>query len=167
MLNEDFVTEEKETVCFTGHRVIDESEANEVYSEIEKAISKGYKTFLSGGAKGFDNFAGLAVLNLKEKYSDIKLIMILPFKKSGMLKYLENKDKEILEYLCDEADAVIELSKRHHKDCFRDRNFELANRSSYCIAYCKRKRSGTAQTIRFMREKGGFVSNIVNPPENF
>lgn len=73
------------TACFTGHRSqklpwrFNENDErclvmrNTLTVEIEKAIQRGYKTFLCGMALGFDMICAETVLKLKEKYSYIKL----------------------------------------------------------------------------------------------
>ena len=70
--------DEKKTVCFTGHRQINKSKLKNLPMEIEKSISIGYDTFLSGGAIGFDQFAASHILRLKKKYPYIRLIFVLP-----------------------------------------------------------------------------------------
>lgn len=68
------------TACFTGHRsqklpwrFNEEDERCQAMkatlaTEIEKAIQKGYRTFLSGMALGFDMICTETVLAFKEKY---------------------------------------------------------------------------------------------------
>ena len=64
--------EEKEkTVCFSGHRDMKES-ADKLESRlsetVKKLIEKGYTSFVTGGARGFDTLAAETVLKLKETY---------------------------------------------------------------------------------------------------
>ena len=77
-------------VFFTGHRPNafgDWDEDNDMardikrwlYGAIERAIKQGRRTFVSGLATGVDIWAGEAVLALKEKYPDIKLIAAIPY----------------------------------------------------------------------------------------
>ena len=42
-------------------------------------VSKGFKYFGTGGAFGFDTIASQAVLSVKETYSEVKLILVLPY----------------------------------------------------------------------------------------
>ena len=70
-------------VCsFTGHRQIKkEHEADLpalIYRAVEYAYSKGCRTYLAGGALGFDTLAALKVLLLRKKYPHIRLELILP-----------------------------------------------------------------------------------------
>lgn len=72
------------TVCFTGHRKIPceqyESIAGRLENELIYLIEQGYLFFGAGGALGFDTLAALTVLHLKERYPQIKLILVLPCK---------------------------------------------------------------------------------------
>lgn len=67
--------------CFTGHREITENIeklVKVVENELVKLIEKGYCYFGAGGARGFDTIAAQTVLDLKEQYPYIKLILALP-----------------------------------------------------------------------------------------
>lgn len=77
-------------VFFTGHRPNalggwdeDNDTARDVkkwlYQAIERAYKKGKKTFITGMAVGVDIWAGEAVLALKDKYHDIRLIAAVPY----------------------------------------------------------------------------------------
>ncbi len=68
------------SISFTGHRNFDNStELTESLSKIlEKLINKGYTDFYSGGAYGFDTMCEIAVLNLRNRYTYIKLHVVLP-----------------------------------------------------------------------------------------
>lgn len=66
------------TACFTGHRNVNKNEIKNLRGVIENLINLGINNFLSGGAIGFDQIAATEVINLKDKYSHIKLILILP-----------------------------------------------------------------------------------------
>ena len=71
-----------QTCCFTGHRVIPNSEieqlTNRLSLEIINLIKRGYRYFGSGGALGFDMLAAEVVLSLKATYPHINLILVLP-----------------------------------------------------------------------------------------
>lgn len=77
-------------VFFTGHRPTGLGgwdENNDIardckrwlYEAIERAIKKGKKTFITGMATGVDIWAGEAVLALKDKYHDVRLIAAIPY----------------------------------------------------------------------------------------
>ena len=72
------------TVCFSGHRELPKNRlaniADKLKMKIEALIKSGYYCFESGGALGFDILAALTVLELKQQYPQIKLILVLPCK---------------------------------------------------------------------------------------
>ena len=72
------------SVCFTGHRHIinEEKLQNRLAETLERLITDGATDFYAGGAIGFDTLAANTVLLLREKYSHIKLHLVLPCCKS-------------------------------------------------------------------------------------
>lgn len=72
------------TCCFTGHRVLPKKDISKTKSclkeKVQAAIRSGYYYFGTGGALGFDTLAAQTVLELKEEYKHIRLILVLPCK---------------------------------------------------------------------------------------
>lgn len=77
------------TLCFTGSRpsklcgYTHESYVilvDYVMNLCESYIQKGYTTFITGGAQGFDQLAFWAVNKLKRKYPNIKNVVYVPYK---------------------------------------------------------------------------------------
>lgn len=148
--------DEKSTVCFTGHRQVDYKRLDKLDDEIRLSISQGYDTFLSGGAIGFDQYAALSVIRIKKfEYPHIRLIFILPCKKDVMSKKWNIRTREEFDILCQMADDIICLSDNYYDGCMKKRNEKLVELSSYCIAYMTKELSGTGQTVRLMKKKGG------------
>lgn len=153
--------DEKKTVCFTGHRQIINAEIAVLPKEIDKCISLGYDTFLSGGALGFDQCAASAVLRLKKKHPFIKLVFVLPCDKNIMSKNWTLSQQIAFLFLLRGADDIIYTSYEYYDGCMKRRNEKLVEMSSLCIAYLRRERSGTGQTVRLMKKKGGAVINVI------
>ena len=147
-----------ERICgFTGHRIIKGEIKTRLENEISSLCEKGYNTFLSGGALGFDTAAAQTVLNLKEKY-DIKLILILPCKNQD-LKWKEY-DKEVYKNLKAQADDIIYTSDNYYNGCMLRRNDYIIDKSKIIISYQYKNTGGTAYTVRKAKEKGIEVINI-------
>ena len=72
----------EKTVCFTGHRVLPILQVSSIRQRLRKTledlIEQGYCFFGTGGALGFDTIAAQTVLNLRKKYQQIRLILVLP-----------------------------------------------------------------------------------------
>lgn len=154
------MADKNKTVCFTGHRKIKEENLILLADEIERAIKKGYDTFLSGGAVGFDQYAALKVIKLKQKYKSIRLILVLPCNKEAMSKKWNDREKGVFNYIYNNADDVILVCEEYYDGCLKERNKRLTELSSYCIAYYKRFKSGTGQTVRMAEKNKSVVINI-------
>lgn len=152
----------KQTCCFTGHRKIPQTEISKVNRKLKKAITtaikSGYRYFGAGGALGFDTIAAQTVIELKTKYPDIKLILVLP-----CLSQTRNwKDMDISKYelIKDKADKVVYVSENYTRDCFFKRNRHLVDYSSLCICYLTEQSGGTAYTIDYAKSHGLTIINI-------
>ena len=156
-------TEKSQIVCFTGHRIIGGAETNQLWNitseTIKNLIKKGMQIFISGGAIGFDTLAAQVVLRAREHNPNIKLIMALPCK-NHEARWRE-ADKKAYRHLLDNADEVVFVSEQPYFDgCMEKRNQFLAKYSGVCVAYMKRGRSGTSQTVRMARERRLSVINL-------
>lgn len=145
-----------QTACFTGHRKIELYEyeiiKQKLKIEIEKLILKGVKYFGCGGAIGFDTMAGLTVLELKRKYNNIHLIMVLPCKNQDL--YWNEYDKIIYKKLLNNASKTIYISNNFTPICMFERNNHLLKYSKYCICYLRKNYSGTGYNVRRAIEMG-------------
>lgn len=70
------------TCCFTGHRNLPKNKIPEIKSaltnEVIKLIDQGVIYYGAGGAIGFDTLAAQTIIELREDYPQIKLILIIP-----------------------------------------------------------------------------------------
>ena len=153
--------------CFTGHRALPTSGERPVILErlknhIRRLYGKGFRTFLAGGAMGFDTYAAEAVLYLKrEGLSELRLVLVLPC--GDQSARWSEADRIIYERHKGEADEVIVLSERYYDGCMRARNAYMVEHSAACIAYLTHSRSGAAQTVRMARAAGIPVYNCAEP----
>ena len=69
--------------CFTGHRDIPArilpDLKRRLAETVELLIGQGVCCFAAGGARGFDALAARVVLEMRERYPPVKLILVLPF----------------------------------------------------------------------------------------
>lgn len=153
------------TVCFTGHRSqklpwqFNEDDARcqamkaTLAIEIEKAIQRGYRTFLSGMALGFDIICAETVLAFKEKYPDIKIIGALPCKTQD-IKW-QARDRERYRSLLCRLDGVRCLYDEYiGAECMLERNRYMVNNSSLMIALFNGLSGGTKSTIEYAKKQG-------------
>lgn len=141
--------------CFTGHRLILPEHKQKLFSElvatIEHLYENGYRIFWSGGAVGFDLIGAEAVIELRKKYSDMKLFMALPCKNQH--KSWSRVEKCRYEKILNAADKTIFLCETYCTGCMHLRNKYLVDNSQVCIAYYNYTSGGTAHTVGYAREK--------------
>ncbi len=149
------------TAFFAGHRKLPsdtESIAAALKNELIMLIESGYRFFGAGGATGFDTVAALAVLELREIYPHIRLILVLPHR--AQAKHWSKKNVAVYEDTKSRADKVVYISDEFTKDCVYRRNRHFINESSVCICYLSREDSGTEKTVRAARKEGLQIINI-------
>lgn len=143
----------EKTCCFTGHRSIPTEEREELAQRLEKTILQLYQSgihyFGAGGALGFDTLAARAVLRLREEYSDVKLILVLPC--LSQTKGWRPEDATEYEQIKYQADEVIYTSQEYTRGCMHKRNRYLVDHSGICVCYLTKDSGGTAYTVRYAR----------------
>lgn len=152
----------EKTVCFTGHRTIPLLKKRKIEKRLkevlESLIQEGYCFFGAGGALGFDTIAAQTVLDLKKKYSEIKLILVLPCK--NQRRGWTDKDVSIYEKIMAQADKVVYTQEHYDRGCMFKRNRHLVDNSSVCVAYLTEDKGGTAYTVNYAQQKGVKVINV-------
>jgi len=120
-------------------------------------IGDGVIYYGAGGALGFDTLAALTVLELKQQYPQIKLILVLPCK--NQTRNWQQSDIEVYENIKSQADKVVFTSEMYYNGCMLKRNKHMVDNSGYCICYKTRDTGGTAYTVKYATEK---QLNIIN-----
>ena len=154
----------EKTCCFTGHRDIPSGAYQHIFNKTEETveilIKKGYLYFGAGGALGFDTIAAFSVLKLKERYPDIRLILVLPC--YSQTRGWSSEDVRIYENIKEQADQVDYTSEEYTRGCMHKRNRHLVDNSSACIAYLTEDKGGTAYTVDYAQKHGLVVYNIAD-----
>ncbi|MDD5924118.1 MAG: SLOG family protein [Clostridia bacterium] len=150
------------TCLFTGHRDIPSGVNQLIFTKteemVERLIKEGYLYFCAGGALGFDTIAAFAVLKLKERYPDVRLILVLPC--LSQTKGWSSEDVKTYENIKKQADKVVYTSEKYTRGCMHKRNRHLVDNSSACIAYLTKSKGGTAYTVDYAIKRGLTVFNI-------
>ena len=148
--------------CFTGHRDIDDAlwpYLPEVLRPIlQKLIEGGVTTFRAGGARGFDNYAALNVLLMKNTYPDVKLKLCLPCPDQAV-KWGKS-DRDTYYQIIDACDGYTYAEPEYTRGCMHKRNRQLVNGADFCIAYYDGSSGGTAYTVDYANSQGVSVINI-------
>ena len=144
--------EAEHTCCFTGHRPekLTRTEfdiCHDLETEIRKAITEGYTTFISGMAQGVDIWAAEIVLQLRMAGVPVRLICAIPhenFERSWSTDW-QQRYQTILA----SADIVHYVCSRCCRGCYHIRNRWLVDRSSRVIAVSNGQPGGTKNTIDY------------------
>jgi len=147
----------KRRLCFTGHRPeklhSDEAAVCTVLSNaIDAAISDGYRTFITGMARGVDIWAAEIVLARKTINPAIRLICALPhpdFEKRWSAHW-QARYNAILQ----QADLVREICPAYSKASYQIRNEWMVDHSARVVAIFNGATGGTANTIAYAERHG-------------
>ena len=150
------------TCSFTGHRVIPDGMAEYLLQRIKDGVNYLYshkvKTYLTGGALGFDTLAAKTVIECRNIHEDIRLILVIPCRDQA--RDWKQEDIETYEHIKELADEAICLSEHYYNGCMHSRNRYLIDNSGACICYLTQAKGGTAYTVTYAREKGLSVFNL-------
>lgn len=185
---------EGRTLCFTGHRpnkLGGYDERNPTANTckallsrlLEKAYQQGFRKFISGMAIGVDTWAAEAVIELRKKHPDVKLIAAVPFPQQACAwpSYSEQRWWQILRG-CDELwltnrdeettmDALtMELQLKDAADqsmvsyWLNGRNQWMVDRSDCVLAVWNGSPGGTGNCVKYAQSKGKKII-CVNPKD--
>ena len=156
---------EKEFTCFfTGHRFIAKADEPYIREQLKNRITiliedKGVTSFISGAALGFDTIAAEEVIKLKSQYDYIKIYLYIPCKNQSS-KWREADKLKWKELLKSVDEYFFITDSDYVTGCMQKRNRKMADDSKYCIAYLKRKNSGTASTVSYAENNNDIIYYI-------
>ena len=127
--------------CFFGHRTIDETPA--LTARLKNAVEaliveRGIDTFFFGSKSAFDRLCLSVVTEWKKKYPQIRRIYVraeFPDITDSYQKYLLARYEET--YYPDKLRGA-------GKAAYVERNYEMIDKSRYCICYCDTENNFTA-----------------------
>ena len=101
------------TACFTGHRTIpperEEAIRRKTKQTVLDLIFRGYDTFIVGGALGFDTLAQQILIELREEFPYIRIVMAVPCPEQD--KNWGEEDRHTDRQLLEGADARILIAR--------------------------------------------------------
>jgi uncharacterized phage-like protein YoqJ len=166
LMNESkFECDKAHTLCFSGHRPENLPKGRDTENiiksyialEIKNALNDGYHTFIMGGSRGIDLWAGITVVREKLDSPGIKLVAALPY--FSQVSRFSEHERFDYGYVLDACSDVLYASNEYTKDCMKRRNIFMTEHSSRIVAFVRDYRSGTGQTIR-LAEKAGLETRI-------
>lgn len=120
--------------CFFGHRKIKETHELEksVYNAVENLITNNHvNTFYFGSKSCFNNFCYRIVSNLKEKYPYIQRIYV-----RAEFPYISDSYRNYLLQMYEDTYYPENILKAG-KTVYIKRNYEMINKSKYCIVFLR------------------------------
>lgn len=129
--------------------------------QIETLAAAGVTDFYTGMALGVDTWAAMAVLDLRERNTAVRLHCILPCEGQEITWTLPAQVR--YKYILSEADSVEYVKRLYDGKCMLERNQRLVDSAARLIAvYNGEKRGGTAATVRYAQKAGREITYI-NP----
>lgn len=124
---------ENNTCYFIGHRKINETEElkGRLYKIIERLIEKEkVDTFLFGSKSRFNSLCLETITKIKEKYPYVRRVYV----RAEFPVISENYRKYLLENY--EDTYYPEKLNASGRAVYVERNFEMINKSRFCVIYC-------------------------------
>lgn len=154
----------KTTACFTGHRpdklggyhipnpVVEQVRTAATW-KIWDAYQRGYRTFISGYAQGFDQLVAELVVRLRKKDPEVRLIAAVPHKDQP--KPWPLPAQLIYHDLLEQANEVHILfeDETFFNWMLHARNEWMVDRSDLLIAAWDGSRGGTENCIRYAQRR--------------
>lgn len=155
----EFPAFDREKTCaVTGHRDLSLGiDVNLTEKILIGAIEAGYDTFMVGMALGFD-FLCFKILEKIRRERKIRIIACVPCRGQAN-KFPEPQKEEYLRMLS-VSDEMVVLSQEYNKFCMQKRNMYMVDNSSLVIAYLKKNKGGTFNTVKYAESKGVCVIRI-------
>lgn len=179
-MNDSFHINKSTCCCFTGHRNRDlpffgdrekqgmKCLTSNLQLEIEKAVSDGYDTFISGMAGGVDLICAEIVHNLiTRKGVPVNLVCALPYRGQGTRELTSALDRYVYSMILQSCRKVVYVSQNRSRECYKLRNQFMVDNSSRLIGVYRHKikGSGTLQTIN-MAKAAGLDLHIIELDKN-
>ncbi len=143
--------------CFTGHRPekLHSSESLvkiALEKEIWRAYQEGFRTFLTGMARGTDIWSGELILRLRSSHQDVHLICALPhpdFEKNWGAEWQKRYNA-----IRRQADYEVTICKTVCRSAYQRRNEWMVDHVARVIAVYNGTKGGTRNTIEYAGIKG-------------
>lgn len=147
------------TCCFTGHRPeklpwgVREDDPRcvqlklELRRAVEQAYADGFRHFISGMARGCDQYFVEIVLGLREEYGDVTLEAAIPCEEQAD-RWKPGERERYLDLVA-RCDLETVVQRKYDKGCMQRRNRYMVDRSDRLIAAYDGMQGGTMYTIHY------------------
>ncbi len=150
--------DKQKTCAVTGHRDLSLGvDIALVEGVLRSAIESGYENFMVGMALGFD-FLCFRILEKLRKEKPIKIIACVPCR--GQADKFSDPQKEEYLRMLFSSDKTVVLSETYTKYCMQRRNAYMVDNSSLLIAYRRKEKGGTNNTVKYAESKGVTIISV-------
>lgn len=156
---------DKERTCsFTGHRPeklpwgFDEKDPRCIHLKerlrraVEQAYEDGFRHFITGMARGTDQYFAQIVLELREQRSDVTVEAAIPCEEQAA-RWKEYEREQYFD-LVGRCDLETMVQRQYDKGCMQRRNRYMVDRSARLIAAYDGMLGGTMYTIHYAMKQG-------------
>lgn len=152
------------TCCFTGHRPEklpwgvheDDPRCEGLKDELRQAVMQayrdGFRHFISGMARGCDQYFVEIVLDLRRQYGDITLEAAIPCEEQA--ERWKASERARYKELIAQCDLETVVQRHYDKGCMQRRNRYMVDRSMRLIAAYDGLMGGTMYTINYAMQNG-------------
>ena len=145
--------------CFANLSAFFTDFVKKLKTVLRKLVSKDIIWFGNGTARGFDLLAAQTVLEMKQEYPQIRLILVLPCK-DQTAKWYDKAEIALYNDILKQADKVVYLHEHYTDGCMLERNRYLVDNSRYCVCYLNNNVGGTAYTVKYAERQKLIVYSI-------
>lgn len=145
-------------VAFTGHRTYRGEAGDALSRTLEELHARGFRTFLSGMALGFDLAAAEAVLALRERCPEVRLIAAIPFPEQA--RRFPRDERVRYERVLAAADEAEVITPTYHPGCYAVRNNFLVDHARVLVAWYDGSPGGTRYTVGRALARGRELVNL-------
>lgn len=145
-------------VAFTGHRSCTEQARASLRCVLDELHAQGFRTFLSGMARGFDLLAAEEVLALASRCEGVRLVAVVPF--AAQAERYPGGDRARYLRVLAAADECVVLSAEYYRGCYAVRNDFLVDHASVVVAWYDGSPGGTRYTVRRADARGREVRHL-------
>lgn len=143
--------------CFAGHRNIGDLEIKEKIEAVVRDLieNKGVTEFWVGNYGDFDRYAAGVIRELKDEYTNIKLVLTLAYMTERI-----NANKELYEERYDTICLLGGMDNTPYRYRITKSNQIMVNNAEYIICYVKFEWGGAATTLRYAKRKDIKIINL-------
>ena len=156
--NERMVIPMPKICSFAGHSRLSAKESlyEKLLPTIEALITNdGITEFWAGNYGDFDRLSASAVRTLKEKYPEIRLVLVVPYLTSDINEYRDEYSRDFDEIVI--ADMPENTPK---KLGIIKANQYMVNNSEILLCFIEHSFGGAAKTLEYAKKKGVRVVNL-------